>query len=189
MGPKPVKSDSIPHLIRDLLAEKNEVSSGEVAEIAGVTRQAAHYHLRRMVETGEITAAGAGRASRYVRRSLWTKRFLLEGLQEDRVWNELYNGTSEVEALPEDAGAIARFAFTEMLNNAIDHSGSEYVDVPVTVTEDRLLFSVIDTGVGAFEHVRKAKDLEDHPAAIQELAKGKLTTDPARHTGEGIFFT
>ena len=29
----------------------------------------------------------------------------------------------------------------------------------------------------------------DFFSAIQELSKGKTTTDPARHTGEGIFFT
>jgi len=31
--------------------------------------------------------------------------------------------------------------------------------------------------------------LDDERHAILELSKGKLTTDPARHTGEGIFFT
>jgi hypothetical protein len=31
--------------------------------------------------------------------------------------------------------------------------------------------------------------LLDERHAILELSKGKLTTDPARHTGEGIFFT
>ena len=32
-------------------------------------------------------------------------------------------------------------------------------------------------------------DLEDERHAVLELAKGKVTTDPAHHTGEGIFFT
>jgi hypothetical protein len=32
-------------------------------------------------------------------------------------------------------------------------------------------------------------DLLDERHAVLELAKGKLTTDPARHTGEGIFFS
>jgi hypothetical protein len=31
--------------------------------------------------------------------------------------------------------------------------------------------------------------LPDERTAVIELAKGKLTTDPERHTGEGIFFT
>ncbi len=32
-------------------------------------------------------------------------------------------------------------------------------------------------------------NLLDERHAVLELAKGKLTTDPARHTGEGIFFS
>jgi anti-sigma regulatory factor (Ser/Thr protein kinase) len=87
-----------------------------------------------------------------------------------------------------NAARIARFAFTEMLNNAIDHSGSKHVQVSVTGTP-RLVIVVSDEGVGAFEHVRYHHKLEDHVAAIQEISKGKLTTDPARHSGQGIFFT
>jgi hypothetical protein len=37
--------------------------------------------------------------------------------------------------------------------------------------------------------IRERFGLEDQRHAILELAKGKLTTDPANHSGEGIFFT
>ena len=37
--------------------------------------------------------------------------------------------------------------------------------------------------------MREKLDLDDDFAAIQELSKGKQTTAPDRHTGEGIFFT
>ncbi|MFV9673287.1 MAG: STAS-like domain-containing protein, partial [Acidimicrobiia bacterium] len=49
--------------------------------------------------------------------------------------------------------------------------------------------SIEDAGVGAFEKVRVGKHLESHFDALGQLSKGKLTTDPERHTGEGIFFT
>jgi hypothetical protein len=44
-------------------------------------------------------------------------------------------------------------------------------------------------GIGAFEHVRRGFGLPTHLEAIAHLAKGRQTTDPTRHTGEGIFFT
>lgn len=183
------KGESIPRLIRELLEESGAVSSGTVAERAGVTRQAAHYHLRRLVEAGELAPVGKGRASRYTRRSLWTKEFEITGLEEDIVWRELSTTVPELETVSEDARTIARYAFTEMLNNAIDHSRSELVTASVGSSHDRLVFSISDSGIGAFENVRKVNALEDHVAAIQEIAKGKLTTDPARHSGQGIFFT
>ena len=43
--------------------------------------------------------------------------------------------------------------------------------------------------MGIFKKIQKALDLLDERHAILELAKGKLTTDPKHHTGEGIFFT
>ena len=48
---------------------------------------------------------------------------------------------------------------------------------------------ISDNGVGIFKKLQEALHLPDERYAVLELAKGKLTTDPARHTGEGIFFS
>jgi hypothetical protein len=48
---------------------------------------------------------------------------------------------------------------------------------------------VLDDGFGIFRKIKAAFNLEDETQAILELSKGKLTTDPERHTGQGIFFT
>ena len=48
---------------------------------------------------------------------------------------------------------------------------------------------VTDKGIGIFRHIQEECKLEDIHHAILELAKGKLTTDPEKHSGEGIFFT
>ena len=180
---------SIPWLIYELLNETGEVSSGDVASAAGVTRQAAHYHLKRLVEAGELRPIGAGRTRRYGRRFSWAQQFDSEGLEEDTVWTQVSTEVADLSQLGVDAVQVARYAFTEMLNNAIEHSGSEQVRVTVTTTSRPFIFVVTDEGVGAFEHVRRSKGLEDHIAAIQEISKGKLTTDPRRHSGQGIFFT
>jgi hypothetical protein len=50
-------------------------------------------------------------------------------------------------------------------------------------------FSVVDTGVGVFENICEKKNLSSEMEAIQDLIKGKQTTMPERHSGEGIFFT
>ena len=43
--------------------------------------------------------------------------------------------------------------------------------------------------MGIFERVRTALELPTVRLALLDLSKGKLTTDPARHTGGGVFFT
>lgn len=48
---------------------------------------------------------------------------------------------------------------------------------------------IADDGYGIFRKIQNSMNLLDERHSIFELAKGKLTTDPQNHTGEGIFFT
>ena len=182
------KAQPIPELIRVLVADRGSVAAGEVAKAAGVTRQAAHYHLVRMVGAGVLRRVGAGRGSRYVPDADLDRTYPLEGLEEDRVWDEVVREAPEIQNAPSNVLSIMRYAFTEMLNNAIDHSGGTEARVKVW-TRDRLSFEINDDGVGAFRHVRERLELPDDLAALQQLSKGRETTAPDRHSGEGIFFT
>lgn len=186
---EPARGDTIPWLVHDLLDQEAEVSIGELLERSRLTRQAIQYHLKKLIESGELEPVGAGRARRYRRPLLFETTVETKGLQEDRVWKELRSSIADLKELNPNAERIANYAFTEMLNNAIDHSGSKTVRINVGQRDARVVFTIADEGVGAFEHVRRQADLEDQAAAIQEISKGKMTTDPRRHTGQGIFFT
>jgi hypothetical protein len=76
-----------------------------------------------------------------------------------------------------------------MVNNAIDHSGSAQVEVGLARDALNTSAYVADEGEGIFLKIQRALKLYDPREAILELAKGKLTTDPVNHTGEGIFFS
>jgi hypothetical protein len=75
------------------------------------------------------------------------------------------------------------------VNNAVDHSEARHVGVRMDCSGGRLLLEVVDDGIGIFRKITRALDLPDERLALLELSKGKLTTDPRRHSGEGIFFT
>ena len=55
-------------------------------------------------------------------------------------------------------------------------------------TPPRISFSVKDGGIGAFHSIAEKFGLQDEHAAMIELIKGKTTTMPEAHSGEGIFF-
>ena len=76
-----------------------------------------------------------------------------------------------------------------MVNNAIDHSRSNMVEIDCRRTETAITFIVRDFGIGIFNNVRTKFHLPGTLAAIQEILKGKATTAPKQHTGEGVFFT
>ena len=76
-----------------------------------------------------------------------------------------------------------------MLNNAIDHSSGSKVIVTVTKNIVATAMTIMDDGHGIFRKIKESMGLEDERHAVFELSKGKLTTAPDNHTGEGIFFT
>jgi len=91
--------------------------------------------------------------------------------------------------MPENVLDIWHYGFTEMFNNAMDHSTGHSISVSISRTAVSTEIFIRDDGVGIFKKIQKALNLLDERHAILELAKGKLTTDPKRHSGEGIFFT
>ncbi|MGH8185410.1 MAG: STAS-like domain-containing protein, partial [Steroidobacteraceae bacterium] len=96
---------------------------------------------------------------------------------------------AHVEEMPDNAMRIWHHGFTEMFNNAIDHSEGTQIYVNISKTAVDTGMVIVDDGVGIFRKIQKALNLLDQRHAVLELAKGKLTTDPAHHSGEGIFFT
>jgi len=155
-----------------------------------ISRQAAHQQVAKLVKEGLIVAQGKGRNRRYELAPLVDKLFVLPlsaSLQEDWVWRELIR--PELKDAAENVLRICEYGFTEMLNNAIDHSEGQEVAVGILITPSSIKLTVSDDGVGIFRKIQREFELAEPQLAILELAKGKLTTDPARHTGEGIFFS
>lgn len=163
--------------------------AGVAAEEFGVTRQAVNRHLRSLAEEGLILAWGRTRAREYelVTREESTSVPVSPAFAEDRLWREW--ALPQLTELPKDALEVAHYGFTEIVNNAMDHSEGRGVHLAIARSPIFIELVVTDDGVGIFNKIRDAFQLDDERHAVLELAKGKLTTDPARHTGEGIFFT
>jgi hypothetical protein len=71
----------------------------------------------------------------------------------------------------------------------IDHSGASALTLGFYRNAMRSTLTVADNGVGIFEKVKADCNLIDTRHALLELSKGKLTTAPSKHSGEGLFFT
>lgn len=109
------------------------------------------------------------------------------GLQEDVPWSR--DIRPRLAGVPQNVVEICAYAFTEMLNNVIDHSGSPDVAIRLVHTAATVNIEISDRGIGIFRKIKEAVGLADEREAVLELSKGKLTTDPERHSGEGVFFT
>jgi len=91
--------------------------------------------------------------------------------------------------LSKNVRGICQHGFTEILNNAHDHSAGSRVHAVMIADGQIAQLVVSDDGVGVFRRIADALGLPDLRLALLELAKGKLTTDPSKHSGEGVFFT
>jgi anti-sigma regulatory factor (Ser/Thr protein kinase) len=187
--------------------EESGVRIGDVARELGLSpsrvRQLADSRVipstrteggQRVFDLAEVRAALArrdlaarGRSRLPAATPDWERELTLLGLAEHEVFGRVVKDTGLVRDTA--AGKIMAYAFQEMLNNAIDHSGSEKVRIRCWITPDQWSFEINDDGHGAYSKLVDGLHLGSEFEAVQELSKGKRTTDPVRHTGEGIFFT
>ena len=172
-----------------MLSEWGSIANRHVAEAVGASRQAVHAHLKRKVEAGELLSEGSGRNVRY-RRAQRPHHFVYEreGLEEHVVWNEVRADVLELGELPEATERIVHSAFTELVNNAIEHSSARMVKVRCQRINSRIAFEIIDDGVGIFDHLVAELEIPTRLFALQELSKGRITTLPEAHAGGGLYF-
>lgn len=159
------------------------------AHTFGISRQAVNKHMQRLVEQKALLMRGTTRNRHYLLLPLvqWEKTYPLnKNPEEDVVWRkDIKHLLGE---LSDNVLNIWHYGFTEMLNNAVDHSSGENVSVQVKKTATVIEIIIYDDGEGIFKKIQRELDLYDERHAVLELSKGKLTTDPEHHTGEGIFF-
>jgi anti-sigma regulatory factor (Ser/Thr protein kinase)/predicted transcriptional regulator len=171
--------------------EKNPNSiSRIVSEKFNISRQSVHRHLQTLIKEGLLKAEGNTRNRQYSLKPIIDELFTLSvspQLEEDMVWRQKLKPL--LKTIKSNVIDICHYGFTEMMNNVVDHSGSMSVAIGLTLLPNRIELHVSDQGVGIFKKISKELNLEDERHAVLELTKGKLTTDKAHHTGEGIFFT
>lgn len=180
--------------IQRFILERVDSNPDTIAQLTaahfGISRQAVNKHLRRLVREGLLTAEGTTRNRRYALAVLDKESTLIpltSTTAEDLVWREKI--APLLSDLPQRAKDIWQYGFTEMLNNAIDHSSGTSVYVTIERTALSVKMNLRDNGEGIFRKIQRELNLLDERHSVLELAKGKLTTDPDHHTGEGIFFT
>lgn len=180
--------------IRRFILENMEKHPRDVSNMTSehfkITRQAVNKHLQRLFKEHAISESGKTRSRSYALAPLveWQQAYKISPeLAEDLMWKNDF--APIVGQLPENVLDIWRYGFTEMVNNAKDHSAGSAIVIKISKTAVNTEMFISDDGIGIFKKIQDALNLLDERHAVLELSKGKLTTDPQRHTGEGIFFT
>jgi len=182
--------------IREFILSNIEIHNQDIAALTvkkfAISRQAVLRHIRILIDHGVIQVSGTTKSRKYSLTPILTinkKYQITPDLEEDVVWrDDIFPLVKN--HLSHRAIELWQHSFTEMLNNAIDHSRGSEVIINVSLNAVNMEVFIIDNGEeGIFKKIQRELSLNDERHAILELSKGKLTTDPARHSGEGIFFS
>lgn len=191
----------ISKLIVNRLRKKGEVRSSDIIKATGFSRAYINRYFKQLREEGHIILVGKANNARYIpatkqaadlaKKNIVEVRRILQnkGLEEDTVLADIKNSTGIFIGMQKNIADIFSYALLEMLNNAIEHSMSRDIRVIVKRKQECIRFDVVDKGVGIFNNIMRKKNLLNEMNAIQDLLKGKQTTAPEAHSGEGIFFT
>lgn len=189
----------IKNIILNMIHKKGVIKAADVVNRTGLSRAYIHRFMKNLTDDGLIVLVGKANQAHYViasnkgklpaKPSRVRKIITNKDLAEDKVLSQIKEESSIFQGMTGNVSSIIDYAFTEMLNNAIEHSSSEKIDMTITKTSMDIRFTIIDQGVGIFNNIMGKKRLISTMDAIQDLLKGKETTAPEKHSGEGIFFT
>lgn len=177
------------YLLKSIYQSNGLAAAQYASHSFDISLAAVYKQLERLEQDGLITSEKQGRLKHYslVDLVVADREYPLQGLSEDTILSKDMTGI--LDGVTSVVRSVFSYVFTEMLNNAIDHSGSETVSIHAYRNAYAIGCEISDHGVGIFSKIQSAMGLEEKRFAILELAKGKFTTDPSSHTGEGVFFS
>ena len=174
--------DQIPDHPRDIVSL--------TAETFNVTRTTVHRHLGKLIRSKDIIKSGTTNGASYYLKSAVRKNLSFEikpDLDEQQVWRDCL--AEPLSVLPDNVYSICEYSFGVIFNNVLEHSAGRTLRVLTAWQGDSLQIDVLDDGLGIFRKLQATFNLASEREAVLQLIKGRLTTDPQQHTGEGIFFT
>ena len=182
------KKQAIVMYILEKIGQNTPALSDAVAKTFGISRNTVHTYLNELMVQNIISKSKRGQYALVSTEFVYTLYRSHGDLDTDTHAFDVCL-RPHIADLPENARRIWEYAFTEMINNVIDHSEAQTLRVRIVRNYLTVTVWLLDNGVGIFEKIQRHFSLADLDDAICELCKGKLTTDEKNHSGEGIFFT
>ena len=154
----------------------------------GLSRQAVLRHMYVLIQGGRVTAHGKTKDRYYELNPIVNRTVTITitpKLEEDKIGRKyLFPHLSDFSS---NLREICEYGFMEIVNNVISHSEGDQCTLKLNITAKNVHMYVHDNGVGIFRKIKEHFDLENQHHAILELSKGRLTTNPKTHIGDGIF--
>ncbi|MBP5383667.1 MAG: DUF4325 domain-containing protein [Lachnospiraceae bacterium] len=182
------KKKDIELYLLNKIEQKDTAVSKAVSEAFSVNQNTVHTYINELVQDHVIKRVKRGEYELVRSRYEFTLRRSRGELDTDTYAYDhcLYQ---YIKDFRENIVAIWSYAFSEMINNVMDHSQAENVKLIIVQDYLKTQVAILDDGIGIFRKIKEHFGLASYDEAVCELFKGKLTTDTENHSGEGIFFS
>ena len=175
------------YIISNVSKNPNKITQ-QTCDHFEITKPTVLKYINELVEDKIIEKTGSNRYPKYkLVQTDYSWKYPNQNLEEDVVWRKYISPL--LSDLNKNVKEICQYGFTEMVNNVIDHSNAKTLNIFLNLDYLMVKIFVLDNGIGIFRKIKNDLGLEHSNHAILELAKGKFTSDPENHSGEGIFFT
>lgn len=193
MSKKTYERERIKKYLLNHISQKDEKMIGKTVDACGVSRTTVYRYLSQLEEENVIERVD-GSPFKYRLKAV-TRGFTYDSadkLDEDVIFHRDIQPL--LEGLPKNIFTIWYYGFTEMMNNAIEHSRADRIGCIFSRDYLKTEIYITDDGIGIFQNIidfakkTTGEELSVEDAVIQ-LTAGKFTTAREKHSGEGIFFT
>ena len=186
---KVVNQERVKNYILRLIKNERKDYVKSTVEAFGISKSSVYNYVKKMETEGLIEK----KDNTYVIKTQEYRYHLKNDgtLVEDRVYDRF---VAQYINFPKNVNSIWNYAFTEMMNNAIEHSEAENITVAIYQNFLETQILIIDDGIGIFKNIQRyMKENKGEIISLKEcvslLFAGRFTTAKQYHTGEGIFFT
>ena len=181
------KQSILLYLLDKIDRQENSISKS-VAEVFGVNQNTIHVYINELVDQNIIERIKRGQ---YKLKKSEYQYSLARGKGDLDTDTFAYDNClfKHINNLAPNVQAIWSYSFSEMINNVMDHSLAENVQIFIIQDYLKTMAVIADDGIGIFKKIKDYFGFDTLDEAICELFKGKLTTDAENHSGEGIFFS
>ncbi|WP_337415648.1 STAS-like domain-containing protein [Anaerotignum faecicola] len=185
--------EQIKKYILKQIEDKNKDFVKKTVEVFEISKTTVYRYVREMIDGGVINKTDEKEFPYALATQIFPFYYdTKDDLQEDVIYNS--DIRDKISEFPRNVQEIWKYSFTEIMNNAIEHSEAEHIYGILRKNNLNTTIIIGDNGIGIFNKIQnyfKTKlgmniTLDE---AVAELFAGKLTTDSSRHSGEGIFFT